>query len=223
MKRLLGSLTLGCLAGVLLAIVPAVPGHASWVSDHCNTSQSADYHVRRLDAQAYALVAFGEGYEWGGGCWNDNNQDDTPRQPDSAGEGPDCSGLVFKTWELQNNGNNAFTYHDKLQNDHGPYTSYDFHSPADDPFFLLPDKSRTTTRYMDAFAKRGHVALLWSDPPPSSGLDYVGEALGDAYGTDEFAEDYRYDSAYVAIRRVNWTADCYPHCQLPTVLPAIVP
>ena len=47
------------------------------------------------------FVAVGEGYEWGGGCWNDNNRDDTPGQPDSNGEGPDCSGFVFKTWELR--------------------------------------------------------------------------------------------------------------------------
>lgn len=222
MKRRLGFLMLACLAGALLAVVPARPGRATWVSQNCNTNQRADSHVRRLDARAYAAVGFGEGYEWGGGCWNDNDRDDTPNQPDSAGEGPDCSGFVFKTWELQNNGNNGFTFHDQLQNDHGPYTSYDFHSPQNDPFVLLPDKKRTTTTYMDAFAKRGHVALLWSGTPPSSNLDYIGEALGDAAGTDQFVESYRFDSAYVAVKRLNWTADCYPRCQLPAINEVIV-
>jgi hypothetical protein len=223
MRRLCGSLLAGCLAAAVMAIFPAVPSHASWVSQNCNTTQSTDSHVRRLDARAYAVVAFGEGYEWGGGCWNDNDRDDTPDQPDSGGEGPDCSGFVFKSWELQNNGNNGFTYHDDLQNIHGPYSSYDFHSPKNDPFVLLPDKRRTTTMYMDAFAKNGHVALLWSDSPPSSNLDYMGEALGDAPGTGEFVEAYRYDSNYDAVKRLNWTADCYPRCQLPRVQATVVP
>ena len=47
--------------------------------------------------------------------------------------------------EYEEGGNNGFTYHDGLQNIHGPYTSYDFHSPQNDPFVLLPDKKRTTT------------------------------------------------------------------------------
>jgi hypothetical protein len=31
-------------------------------------------------------------------CLNNNDRDDTPNAPDSNGEGPDCSGLVFKSW-----------------------------------------------------------------------------------------------------------------------------
>jgi hypothetical protein len=77
--------------------------------------------------------------------------------------------------------------------------------------------------YMDAFAKRGHVALLWSGTPPSSNLDYMAEALGDASGTGEFVEGYRFDSNYVAVKRLNWTADCYPHCQMSEVHDIVVP
>ena len=60
--------------------------------------------------------------------------------PDSNGEGPDCSGLVFKTWELRNTANDGgFTYDQAMQNIHGVYTSYDFHSPvASDPFTMAP-------------------------------------------------------------------------------------
>src|SRR5437879_2677341 len=62
-----------------------------------------------------------------------------PGMPDSNGEGPDCSGLVFKTWELRNTANDGgFTYDQAMQNIHGVYTSYDFHSPvASDPFSAI--------------------------------------------------------------------------------------
>ena len=75
-----------------------------------------------MDARTYAGYAAREGYEWGGGCWNDNNVDDTPGQPDSEGEGPDCSGLVFKSWELKpTRGANGGMWWNKRENIHGPY------------------------------------------------------------------------------------------------------
>jgi hypothetical protein len=187
---------------------------ASWVGDHCSKNQASDSNVRRLDAQAYAAVADEEGYEWGGGCWNDNNKDDTPSQPDSGGEGPDCSGLTFKTWELPNTyGVSGFTWYDKLQNIHGPYTTTDFHNPASSaPFYQLPDKDRPTTIYMDAFAKIGHIGILWTGANPSANTDYIMEALGDSKGVGVFEESYRYDSAYTAVRREDWTPDCWPNC-----------
>jgi hypothetical protein len=47
----------------------------------------------------------------GGGCWNNNNRDDQPGDPHEVittfGEGPDCSGPVFKTWELANDSSGA--------------------------------------------------------------------------------------------------------------------
>lgn len=212
MKRLMSLILLGGLSAAAFVVGPALPSHASWVSEYCNTSQYADYNVRRKDVQPYAMVAVGEGYEWGGGCWNDNNRDDTPNQPDSNGEGPDCSGLVFKTWELQNNGGGLFTYHDRMQFDHGPYASYDFHSPVDtDPFYGVP-KSRSSMQYMDAFAKNGHVALLSSKDEPNSQSDYVYEAYTDDAGVLQSIRQYRYDSDYTGARREGWTPDCWPNC-----------
>src|SRR5205814_1191132 len=95
--ELSSSVNLGEVA-LASVVIPALPAHASWVSDHCSSDNAWDSHYRRKDAKAYADVAIGEGYEWGGGCWNDDNKDDTPNAPDSNGEGPDCSGLVFKSW-----------------------------------------------------------------------------------------------------------------------------
>ncbi len=213
MQRILISLG---LAGLILGAAPGLarPGLASWTSTNCTKGSSSDSNVRRADAQAYAAVAFGEGYEWGGGCWNDNDKDDTPGQPDSNGEGPDCSGYVFKSWELKSTeGESGFTYWDKLKNIHGPYTTSEYHAPKSGwPFYKLPDKNRGTTLYMDAFAKDGHVGMLYTSSNPSSGTDWIAEAYGDSSGTDKNERDYRYDSAYVAIRRYDWTPDCYPHC-----------
>jgi hypothetical protein len=218
MKRIL-NVTAATAMVVSLALIfvglAAGPGLASFVGNNCRPNHEADDHHRRKDALAYAVVAEGEGYEWGGGCWNNNDRDDTPGAPDSNGEGPDCSGLVFKTWELRNPGDNRYTWYDRLENIHGPYSTYDYRSPGSaDPFVKLPDKRRATTMYMDAFAKNGHVGLLSSRPSPSSNTDYIIEAKGDASGTGEWLETYRYDSNYVAIKRKNWTPDCYPYCQM---------
>src|SRR5256885_220147 len=140
MKPFVRLLVVACLATTAL-VIPAGPSHASWVSVNCNTRQWADNHYRRKDALAYAAVARHEGYEWGGGCWNNNDRDDTPNAPDSNGEGPDCSGFTFKTWELVNTqGSNGWTYYNKLMNIHGPYTSTEFHDVAQStswPFYRL--------------------------------------------------------------------------------------
>lgn len=210
MKRIL------IVAGLLCLLVGGLarPSQASWVSANCASSSATDSYLKRSEARAYAAVAVGEGYEWGGGCWNDDNVDNTPGAPDSNGEGPDCSGLVFKTWELKSSvGAAGFTTYSRLMNIHGPYSSSSYHSPASGwPFYRLTDKSRTTTLYMDAFAKDGHVGMLYTPTSPSDNSDYIVEALGDAAGTGIHVETYRFDSRYVGVRRVGWTADCFPQC-----------
>jgi hypothetical protein len=226
MKRLLQALSFVIVASTVaaVAVLPARPGWADW-TDRCWKKQAEDSNVRRLDAQGYAAVAEGEGYEWGGGCWNNNNKDDTPGAPDSDGEGPDCSGFVFKTWELRNTaGDNGFTWYQDLQNVHGAYVSDDFHSPVgSDPFFKLPNKNEDTMMYMDAFAKNGHVGMLWTTAGPTANTDPVIEAKSDALGTDVIEESYRSDSAYVGVSREDWTPDCWPHCKLTATRVVVVP
>jgi hypothetical protein len=195
------------------------------VSTNCYANNASDAHVRRSDARAYGYIAVGEGYEWGGGCWNDNNRDDTPSQPDSGGEGPDCSGFVFKTWELElTTGASGFQWWDKFQNIHGHYVSGSFHAPQSGwPFFKLPNKDYTTTMYMDAFAKDGHIGMLYTGSQPPDHTDSILEAKGDASGTGIFVEGFRFDSDYVAVRREDWTPDCWPNCGMPQDLVVIVP
>jgi hypothetical protein len=214
MKRLLSLLAL--LGWCLTAF--AQPAAATWVTSNCNGGTSSDSNVKRSEAQAYSAVGDNEGYEWGGGCWNDNNRDDTPNEPDSSGEGPDCSGFTFKTWEMRTTyGQSGWTYYSKLKNVHGPYSSTDFHNVGTSsslPFYRLGNRDRSTTLYMDAFAKDGHIGMLYTSSYPSSGGDYIIEALGDSAGTDINVESYRSDTGYVAVRRKSWTADCYPSCML---------
>jgi hypothetical protein len=200
---------------VLAALaLPATPSSASWVSNHCSDFFYAMSNYRPKDARAYVDVALKEGYEYGGGCWNDNDVDDTPRAPDSSGEGPDCSGLVFKTWGLKNKwGNGGFEYWAPMMNIHGPYSSTTFHdvgTTSTFPFYRILKRDAT---YMDAFARDGHVGLLYSGIKTTSGTYWFAEAKGDTYGTHRFEEDWMGDGAYLAVQRKGWTPDCYPGCQ----------
>jgi hypothetical protein len=204
---------------LILALPSPHQALASWAGNNCDGTHYDDYYVKRSEAQSYASKAAQEGYEWGGGCWNNNNEDDTPDAPDSSGEGPDCSGFTFKAWELRNGfGKEGFEKWERLYEIHGPWTSYDFHSPnaKDDPFFKLDDKNVNTTIYMDAFAKDGHVAMIYVDGDTPFGLDLMIEALGDDPGTGKFYESYRSQSEYVGVRREDWTDDCWPNCPHPS-------
>jgi hypothetical protein len=222
MKRLL---VLLWLVLPLVLAMPSPPALASWSSNHCDGTHYDDYYVKRAEAQSYAAAAAEEGYEWGGGCWNNNNQDDTPGAPDSGGEGPDCSGFTFKAWELRNGfGKHGFEKWERLYEIHGPWTTYDFHSPgSDDPFDKLSNKNVDTTIYMDAFAKDGHVAMIYIDGDSPFGLDLMIEALGDEPGTGKFYESYRSQSEYVGVRREDWTDDCWPSCLHPAPSVVVVP
>ncbi len=204
---------LAFLAG---AILTSVPSHssASWVREHCFRDHAPDSYVKRSEARAYASVARREGYEWGGGCWNNNDRDDTPYAPDSGGEGPDCSGFVFKSWEMRmEEYRSGFTWWNKRENVHGPYASYDYHSPEKaDPFRRI-SKSRDSMLSMDAFARNGHVGMLFTTANPSANTDWVIEARGDSWGTGVFEEAFRFDSRYTGARREGWTPECWPNCR----------
>jgi hypothetical protein len=217
MRRLL---LLTCLAtgtvSVVLGIVPAPAASADsqWVANHCYDNDHPISIWKRSTARSYAYVAVGEGYQYAGGCWNDNNRDDTPNLAtyEPGGEGPDCSGFTFKSWSLVNNrGRDGGTWYDRFENVHGPYASYAFHDGAG-PFYVLPNKARSTTLYMDAFARDGHVGMLYTNSGTDDGEDYIIEARCNDCGTNIWTEDWRGDSDYVPVRRHGWTPDCYPNC-----------
>jgi hypothetical protein len=222
----LACLATGALYGLLgLTTAPPASADSQWVANHCFNDHHGISLWKRADARAYGLVAADEGYQYAGGCWNDDDQDDTPNLAtyEDGGEGPDCSGLVFKSWFLVNDrGAGGGTWYNKFQDVHGPYSSTMFHNGVDGPFFVLANKFRSNTLYMDAFAREGHIGLLYTNTGTPDGNDYILEARCNDCGTNIFIEDYRSDDAYVGVRRKGWTADCYPNCTSPDARPATV-
>jgi hypothetical protein len=199
----------------LAMLVPAGVAHATWTDDNCTGSASDMTTWRRSQASVYVQQAANEGYEWGGGCFKLNDQDDTPYLPtDGNGEGTDCSGLVFKTWGLRNDGSSGFRYWGHEKEMHGPYNTASYYSPASGEPFKTISKSYSATIAMDAFVHRdadgGHVALLYVEG--SGGSDWLIHSYTNTAGTLIEYRDYRSQSIYRAVMRKNWTPECYPRC-----------
>ena len=117
-----------------IAIFAASAGGAGagnfWANCNSATAQ-ANQSLTRDGAQTYSYTAAYEGYQWGGGCWNNNDVDegwgDPPQDVNTHGEGADCPGLVFKTWkESENTSNGGLYYWNPIRNVHGPYTAASF-------------------------------------------------------------------------------------------------
>src|SRR5712691_2926844 len=117
------------VAFALSAAAAASAYHTHFVANVCNhDSPWAALYISRENSAAYALVGRYEGYQWRGGCWNDNDVDDSPgdptQDPNTGGEGGDCSGFTFKVWREAEYGGDAGGYlWNKLRKVHGPYTS----------------------------------------------------------------------------------------------------
>jgi len=221
MRRLM---IVGALLLASAGAIPA-PAGATWVQDRCSNSWQNLTYWKRVDSRAYAQVAVEEGYEWNGGCWNDNDRDDTPGDEDTfsdGAEGPDCSGLTFKSWKLRpNEGTEGGRFYDKLMNFHGPYYSWEFHDPrSSDPFNTI---NKANVLFMDAYAKDGHIAMIYT-VDTSRNTDIVIEAVGGPVQppVGVFERDYAAQSVYRAVRRHDWTADCWPRCTSRDAGPATV-
>lgn len=202
LKRIICSGLIGVTSGFAVGI-GTVGAYASFTSNNCDNSPTSvgigTYY--RSDARDYALTGNGDGYEWGGGCWDGDGNDDTPNAPDSNGEGADCSGFVFKTWKLPNNQTGAlFKKWAKLDNIHGPYQAWEIRDQVG-PAIIDLNKTYATTVYMDAFASATHTGMIYDEQ--SDGFDRIIEAKGDAYGTGIWRRSYRDDPDYDAASR-NW-------------------
>jgi hypothetical protein len=205
----------GSAAVQVVFLLGSIAHAATWSSNNCHGGSTGIPGWKRSQAQHYAQKADHEGYEWGGGCYKLNDRDDTRREPDSGGEGNDCSGLVFRAWGLQNNdGPHQYRLYDYDKWIHGPYSTADYHSPSKSDPFSRENKSYFATDYMDAFVYRssggGHIGMIYQEG--SGGSDYIVEAKSDAIGTRIAWEDYRSQSAYRAVNREKWTPECYPTC-----------
>jgi hypothetical protein len=191
---------------------------ASWSDNNCHGSSRPLGYWQRENAKSYVDPMEHEGYEWGGGCYRINNRDDTPRAPDSGGEGADCSGFVFRVWALKGDGTEGPRWWDYDKEIHGPFDTSDYFYPlGSEPFHRIA-KGYPSTQYMDAFVYRvshaGHIGLIYDEE--REGHDQVAEAKGDADGTVIMREFFRQDSRYRAVEREGWMPDCYPQCQRDT-------
>ena len=219
-KRTLASLSVGVVLGLggiqLVFLMSSVAHAATWSDNHCNGDAYDIPGWKRSQAQNYVQDADHEGYEWGGGCYKLDNQDNTPNQPDSGGEGADCSGLVFKTWAMNRGyGDGGFHFWQHEKEVHGPYNTGDFYSPPNGVPFDTENKSYFSTDKLDAFVYHssgaGHIGMIYKEG--DGGFDYIAEAKSDAIGTRIAYLDYRQQSAYRAVFRKNWTPECYPRCR----------
>ncbi len=195
------------LSFALAYVGAAAAFHTRFVVDNCNyAAPTPTSYITREGSAAVALRARHEGYQWAGGCWNDNDQDDSPNDPttdpSTGGEGPDCSGFTFKVWrEALNTADASFHQWGMLRNVHGPYTAAAFRAGSGAPNVTV---SKAGLIKMDALASDSHIGLIYAVNP--DGTDQIIEAKGEAYGTGIWTRTYRGSSSYSGVRRVGWSS-----------------
>lgn len=180
--------------------------HTRFIADNCNTAApTPTSYITRDGSAAVALRARHEGYQWAGGCWNDNDRDDSPGDPTedggTGGEGGDCSGFTFKVWRESETASNAGFYQwGMLRYVHGPYVASEFKSGSGAPNITY---SKSALIKMDALASQNHIGMIYAKN--ADGTDQVIEAKGEAYGTNIWTRTYRGDSSYGGVRRTGWS------------------
>jgi hypothetical protein len=194
------------IASCLAATGTAGAYHTRFIANNCNyAAPTPTPYITRDGSIAVALRARHEGYQWGGGCWNDNDIDDSPGDPpenvNTGGEGGDCSGFVFKVWrESETESNAGFYQWGMLRHIHGPYTAARFKAGEGAPNISV---SKSALIRMDALAKSGHIGMIYATN--ADGTDQIIEAKGEAYGTNIWTRTYRGDSNYSGVRRTGWS------------------
>jgi hypothetical protein len=166
------------VAAILGTAGTAAAYHTRFVADNCNyAAPTTTSYITRDGSAAVALRARYEGYQWAGGCWNDNDRDDSPNDPHedpaTGGEGGDCSGFTFKVWrESLDQSDAGFAQWGLLRNVHGPYTAAAFKAGAGAPNVTV---SKTALTKMDALASDTHVGLIYAVNP--DGTDQIIEPI----------------------------------------------
>jgi hypothetical protein len=203
----LGIVGLSVLAFFVSSATSATAYHTRFVANNCNyASPTPTPTITRDGSATVALRARYEGYQWGGGCWNDNDRDDSPGDPTgdgaTGGEGGDCSGFTFKVWrESMSTGDAGFLQWGMLRNVHGPYVAESFKNGAGAPNITV---SKSALTKMDALASTGHIGMIYAKN--ADGTDQIIEAKGEAYGTNIWTRTYRGSSEYSGVRRVGWSS-----------------
>jgi hypothetical protein len=181
--------------------------HTRFVADNCNyAAPTPTSFITRDGSATVALRARHEGYQWAGGCWNDNDNDDSPNDPRedpyTGGEGGDCSGFTFKVWrEALDTGDAGFHQWGMLRSVHGPYTAAAFKVGSGAPNVTV---AKSNLIRMDALASNDHIGMIYATNP--DGSDQIIEAKGEAYGTSIWTRTYRGSSSYSGVRRTGWSS-----------------
>ena len=205
LPRVMAPLVAVFAAAFALAAAGTAWGHHEFWSN-CNYNAPTPSSVMYRDGSVtVALVARYEGYQWGGGCWNDNDIDqgwgDPPGDINTHGEGPDCSGFTFKVWRESTNKDDRGSYQwGRLRNVHGPYTAYAFKVGDGAPNETM---SKTYASVMDALASTSHIGMIYARE--TTGADQIIEAKCEACGTNIFTRTYRGQTEYSGVRRIGWT------------------
>jgi len=187
-------------------------GHTSCqvVDISYDPGHTGPFGLKRANGAEIADIAVGEGYQWAGGCYDDNDKDAKPnaypRETKSTlGEGPDCSGLVWRAWRESNYyrpNDNSFYFWQRSTYDHGPYDTRGFKYATAGSGAPHVKYDKSSIILMDALASDTHMAL--EESRIDSGADLVWEALGEAYGTNEWVESFRAQSKFSGVRRLAW-------------------
>jgi hypothetical protein len=141
-----------------------------------------------------AKPAVGYSYWWGGGCWrNDDAQHGScsgncPDCTHSGSYGADCSGYVFKAWQID--GASAVS-----ACNHGPYTAASYHNNETHWSRI----TRANAKKADILASTTHVVILETGDP--WGTPTVLEARGCSYGVQRNTRSF--GSTYNASQRDN--------------------
>jgi hypothetical protein len=195
------------IASCLACSGTAAAYHTHFVADNCNyAAPTPTSYITRDGSATVALRARFDGYQWAGGCWNDNDRDDSPNDPHedpaTGGEGGDCSGLTFKVWrEALDTGDAGFDQWGMLRFVHGPYTAAAFKAGSGAPNVTV---AKSALIAMDALASDGHIGLIYAENP--DGTDQIIEAKGESYGTNIWTRTYRGSSSYTGVRRLGWSS-----------------
>lgn len=129
MKNKIVRMMIGLVFGFLFSILTyqSVRAYTCLTQEtDCNAGSSIPSWTAS-QAVSYVRTAQREPYQLGGGWWNPN-QDQDAYDPIKGYEGPDCSGLVFKSWGMSySTGSTAYWSWNKTHDVHGPYQATSFY------------------------------------------------------------------------------------------------
>ena len=174
--------------------------HTQFVADNCNyAAPTPAPFITRDGSAAVALRGRHEGYQWGGGCWNDNDRDDSPGDPTTTR--PPAARVATARASLSRSGASRSTAATRASTVglfrlvHGPYTAAAFKQARRGERVGVQVGADQDGR---ARERQSHRSRLRPNP---DGSDQIIEAKGEAYGTDIWTRTYRGSSSYGGVRR----------------------